>query len=50
MSIVYWDREGHFKCPHCGKKIKVSEQESEGYGQNFFIHGKKGDFVDVKWK
>lgn len=52
MSIVNWEREGKFKCPHCKKHIHISEQDSEGYGQNVFIHKgrSKSDFIDIKWE
>jgi len=46
MSMVYWDFDKWFKCPHCNKPIRMSMQESEGYGFGAWIMKPDFDFAD----
>ena len=49
MSIVNWDKDGHFLCPHCKKKVLIAMQNTEGYGTNVYIYDKKGNTLEIKW-
>ena len=38
MSYIYFDDEKEFKCPcGCDRKMRLSIQQSEGYGWNAFV-------------
>lgn len=43
MSIVLWENNKHYKCPHCGGLIRMQTQESESYGINSFLFNPKTD-------